>query len=100
MFVLYDKINDLNKPAKRAIDKDQTKNQFDLFSRFKREKTRLEVLKMEVRLSSKAKMIEILEKVGLLNLQHSKIFLKKNCAKRYLNYIGKNSLEKTYFCLA
>lgn len=55
----YDKINDLNKPTKRAIDKDQMKQQNDLFEYVKREKRNLEVLKMEVRLSHKDKMKEI-----------------------------------------
>ena len=45
--VLYDKINDLNKPAKRAIDKNQTNQQMNLFEYIKKEKSNLEVLRIK-----------------------------------------------------
>lgn len=77
-FVLYDKINDLNKPVKRAIDKDQTKSQLDLFKYIKRKKRNLEVLKIEVRLSHKTKMIEVLEKVGYTDTPLFKNIFKKD----------------------
>lgn len=96
-FVLYDKINDLNKPAKRAIDKDQTKKQFDLFSCFKREKSRLEVLKMEVRLSSKAKMIEILEKVGFTESPTFKNIFKKELCQKILKLYWEKFFRKNLF---
>ncbi len=93
--VLYDKINDLNKPAKRAIDKDQTKSQLDLFEYIKKEKRNPEVLKLEVRLSYKTKMIEVLEKVGFAYSPLFKnIFRKDLCQKiirLYWNkFFGKN----------
>ncbi len=82
-FVLYDKINDLNKPAKRAIDKDQIKSQLDLFEYIKREKRNFEVLKMEVRLSEKRKMNEVLEKLGYPQNPTFKDILKKNCVRKF-----------------
>jgi len=93
--VLYDKINDLNKPAKRAIDKDQTSQQMNLFEYIKREKRNLEVLRLEVRLSYKDKMKEILEKVGFTdNPLFKNIFKKDLCqkiAKLYWEeFFGKN----------
>ena len=52
-FVLYDKIADLAKGKKRAIDKDQTPNQLSLFSQLKKQK---EILRLEVRLSQRRKL--------------------------------------------
>jgi len=94
-FVLYDKINDLNKPAKRAIDKDQTKQQIDLFEYIKREKRNLEVLKLEVRLSSKTKMIEVLEEVGFIDTPQFKNIFKKDLCQKIIKlywdaFFGKN----------
>ncbi|MFH1564328.1 MAG: hypothetical protein ABIC82_00560, partial [bacterium] len=62
--VFYDKINDLNKEKNRAIDKDQTPQQKDIFNFIKEQQPRLEILRLEIRLSKKRKMDEILEKVG------------------------------------
>jgi len=93
--VLYDKINDLNKPAKRAIDKDQPKSQLGLFEYIKREKRNIEVLKLEVRLSHKAKMMEILEKVGFIDTPLLKNIFKKDLSQKILklywdSFFGKN----------
>lgn len=94
--VFYDKINDLNKPAKRAVDKDQIKQQTDLFEYIKREKRNIEVLKMEVRLSEKRKMNDVLEKLGYLqNPTFKDIFKKELCQKilkHYWNYFFNDNL--------
>jgi len=80
--VLYDKINDLNKPAKRAIDKDQTKQQVSLFDYIKKEKRQLEVLRFEIRLSHRVKVKEVLEKIGYSdNPLFRDIFKKEICQK-------------------
>lgn len=80
--VLYDKINDLDKPAKRAIDKNQTKLQLNLFEHIKKEKKNLEVLRLEIRLSHKDKMKEVLEKVGYTgNFAFKSVFKKDLCQK-------------------
>jgi len=93
--VLYDKINDLNKPAKRAIDKDQTKQQIDLFEYIKKRERNVEVLRIEARLSYKDKMKEILEKVGFTdNPLFKNIFKKDLCQKivklYWEEFFGKN----------
>jgi len=93
--VLYDKINDLNKPAKRAIDKDQISQQMNLFEYIKKEERNLEVLRLEVRLSYKDKMKEILEKVGFTdNPLFKNIFKKDLCQKTvklyWEEFFGKN----------
>jgi len=95
--VLYDKINDLNKPAKRAIDKDQTKPQLDLFEYIKKEKRSLEVLKLEIRLSHKAKMIEILEKVGYTDTPLFKNIFKRDLFQKIINLYWDNLFRKNPF---
>ena len=60
-FVFYDKISDLAKDKKRAIDRDQTSYQESLFDVLNRQK---EILRLEIRLSQKRKMNEIFEKLG------------------------------------
>jgi len=94
-FVLYDKINDLNKPAKRAIDKNQTNQQMNLFEYIKKEKSNLEVLRIEVRLSHKDKMKEILEKVGFTDDPLFKDIFKKDLCQKIVKlywekFFGKN----------
>jgi len=93
--VLYDKINDLNKPAKRAIDKNQTNQQMNLFEYIKKEKSNLEVLRIEVRLSHKDKMKEILEKVGFTDDSLFKDIFKKDLCQKIVKlywekFFGKN----------
>lgn len=64
--VFYDKIKDLEKAKqseKRAIEKDNT-IQLELFSKL-RKKKKLEVLRMEVRLSKRSKMKQLFAKLGI-----------------------------------
>jgi len=95
--VFYDKINDLNKPSKRAIDKDQTKQQTDLFEYIKKEKGSLEVLRIEVRLSYKTKMIEILEKVGYTDVPLFKNIFKKDLCQKIIKLYWEKFFEKNLF---
>jgi len=62
-FVIYDKMADLDKDKNRAIDKDQTLYQFNLFSELKK-KGLNEVVRFEIRLNHKKKMNSVLEKLG------------------------------------
>ena len=61
-FVLYDKVSDLNQPKGRAIDKEQLPQQFSLFHALRED--RLELLRMEVRLSNRTKLKSVLAAVG------------------------------------
>lgn len=61
--IIYDKIADLGKDKKRAIDKNQTLYQFNLFSALEK-KEWLEVVRFEVRLNHKRKMDSVLENLG------------------------------------
>jgi len=95
-FVVYDKINDLAKPEKRAIDKEQTKQQRSLFELIRKEHKRLEVIRFEVRLSSKRKMAYVLRDIGYTDKSpiFKEIFYKDICkalVQKYWNdYFGKN----------
>lgn len=62
--VFYDKVADLAQNKKRAIDKDQTPQQLPLFAEIKTRDARLEIIRMEVRLSQKQKMNSVLQQLG------------------------------------
>jgi hypothetical protein len=59
--IIYDKVSDLKKWTKRAIDKSQTVYQMNLFEPIQKAKT--EILRIEIRLSDTNKMNRILEKL-------------------------------------
>jgi len=83
--VFYDKINDLTKPAKRAIDKDQTKQQTNLFEFIKKEKKNIEVLRFEIRISHKDKMVEILDRIGFKERPTLKSIFKKDLCQKIVS---------------
>jgi hypothetical protein len=58
--VVYDKLADLKKPGKRAVDKDRNDLQRDLFE----EQENQEIIRFEARLRKKIKMKQILAKIG------------------------------------
>jgi hypothetical protein len=62
--VIYDKIADLRKTKKRAIDKDQTAAQLNLFDSLKIKNEPVEVLRFEIRLCNKQKIDSTLKKLG------------------------------------
>lgn len=62
--VIYDKIADLAKGKKRAIDKDQTAYQMSLFKDIEKKNTLFEVLRFEIRLAKKQKLNSVLNKLG------------------------------------
>ena len=95
--VFYDKINDLDKPAKRATDKDQTLQQFSLFEQIKKEKINLEILRMEVRLSERKKMNEILEKLGYSQNPKFKDIFKKDICQRIVKLYWNDFFNKDQF---
>jgi len=62
--VIYDKIADLNKGEKRAIDKEPTRYQKSLFGEFNKEKERQEIIRFEIRINHKQKLNKLLETLG------------------------------------
>jgi hypothetical protein len=62
--VIYDKIADLNKGKKRAIDKDQTVYQRSLFKEYQKEEEAKEVIRFEIRLNHKQKLNKLITDLG------------------------------------
>lgn len=61
---IYDKIADLAKDKKRAVDKDQTQYQMSLFHELEKRNKLLEVIRFEIRLAKKQKLNSVLAKLG------------------------------------
>jgi len=97
-FVIYDKILDLKKPAGRAIDKDRTKQQLDLFQKIGGRKEHLEILRLEVRLSDKRKMNSILNELGYPKNPKFQDILNQTVCQKILNlYWHKMIIDKNVF---
>ncbi len=62
--VIYDKVADLSKGKKRAMDKTQTFYQRGLFAELNKEDELQEIIRFEIRLSQKQKMNKVLEDLG------------------------------------
>jgi len=62
--VIYDKIADLKKGKKRAIDKDQTLFQRTLFDEIAKSESLNEVIRFEIRLGKKQKLNKVLTDLG------------------------------------
>lgn len=85
--VFYDKIADLAKGKKRAIDKDQTSRQLSLLAAIKKDSPSLEVLRFEVRICRKQKLDAVLRKLGFQpNATFKDIFKKDVCQKIVRHY--------------
>jgi hypothetical protein len=83
--VVYDKIQDLKKPDKRAMDKDQNTLQLSLFETAKKEKK--EILRIEARLAKKVKLNATFKHLGIKeNPTFADIFKKSLCKRVLQNY--------------
>ncbi|MFA6376981.1 MAG: hypothetical protein WCX69_06300, partial [Candidatus Paceibacterota bacterium] len=83
----YDKINDLTKPEKRAIDRQQPATQISLFDVLSKRKPPIEILRMEARLNRRKKLNEVLRGLGFNeNPTFRQIFNKEICQKILLHY--------------
>jgi len=80
--VFYDKIADLTKGKRRAVDKDQMPDQLSLFAAIKKENPSLEILRFEVRICRKQKLDAVLRKLGFQpNATFKDIFKRDICQK-------------------
>ncbi len=85
--VVYDKVSDLKKPDKRAMDKDQNSLQLSLFETLTKKENKKEVLRIEARLAKKVKMNAILKGLKFKESPTFRdIFKKDLCQKILLNY--------------
>lgn len=80
--VIYDKVADLDKDKKRAIDKDQTPCQRNLFSKISN--TRQEIIRFEARISQKQKLNKLLEELGYHKNPTFKEIFKTEISKRVI----------------
>ncbi len=95
--VVYDKVQDLKKPSKRAMDKDQNSIQLSLFDTLSK-KDKKEVLRIEVRLTKKVKMNAILKNLKFNeNPTFKEVFNKDLCKKVLLNYWNELITSKNLF---
>lgn len=93
--VIYDKIADLAKDKKRAIDKDQTLYQRSLFEHYNDKPEIQEIIRFEVRLNHKQKMNKLLEDLGYeKNPTFKEVFSSEISKKVLLNYWEKIIKEK------
>lgn len=84
--VFYDKMQDLEKTEKRSLGKDQKLQQQSLFD-FLKKPDKPEILRIEVRLSEKQKMNDVLQKLGYnKNPTFQDIFKTKMCKDVLLHY--------------
>jgi hypothetical protein len=89
-FVVYDKITEFKRPMCRAIDKDKTKRQLDIYNVIKEKQEYYEILRLEVRLCTKKKARTMLEKVGYMDkIIFKKIFNKDLCQRLVYYYWSK-----------
>jgi hypothetical protein len=97
--VVYDKLYDLKKPMKRAMDKDQNYLQnslFDVIAEVKKEKRQL--LRIEVRLAKKVKMNALLKDLGFkTDPTFRDVFRKNICQKVLLDYWDKLIMGQNLF---
>ena len=85
--VVYDKVADLAKTKKRAIDKDPAPNQLSLFREIKTRHASLEILRIEIRLTQRQKINGVLTRLGFAaNPTFQQVFKKDVCQKIVQSY--------------
>ncbi len=96
--VIYDKIKDLKKRKKRALDKDQTPIQSPISHTLISSNRHIEILRIEVRLSKKTKMNAVLVKNRFsCNPVFKDIFRESVCQRIILQYWNDLVTDKNIF---
>jgi hypothetical protein len=90
-FVFYDKISDLSRPKKRAIDRNQSITQLSLLGELKEKK---EILRFEIRLCQKRKINSLFNRLGFPEKPTFKDILSIEKAKAVLNYYWTSIIEE------
>ncbi len=91
--VIYDKVADLNKGKKRAIDRDQTPRQIDLFKEFKERKELIEILRFEIRLCKRVKMKSLFKTLVQENDFTFKQMFKNDVSRKVVLYYWKKIIN-------
>lgn len=94
---IYDKINDYLKPKRRAIDKDQTKKQRDIFEVIKKIDPFLEILRIEVRLVGKKKINGLLPLLGFNKNPNFKDIFKNDICQKIVNNCWEQIFDNNLF---
>jgi len=95
--VVYDKVQDIKKPGKRAMDKDQNSVQLSFFDTLTK-KEKKEVLRIEARLAKKVKLNSVLKNLGYEeNPTFKDIFKKEICQKILQRYWQELIMSKNLF---
>lgn len=96
---IYDKANDFLRPKRRAIDKDQTRKQKDIFEIIKKKDPFFEILRIEVRIVGKRKINELLTILGFnKNPIFSDIF-KTGVCQKVINNCWERIFDNNLFTL-
>ncbi len=90
-FVLYDKISDLSRPKKRAIDRDQSPPQLEMFTG---SQEKPEILRFEVRLCHKRKIDSLFKQLGFADKPTLKDVLSVEKAQKVLDHYWTNIIEE------
>lgn len=97
--VFYDKLLDITKNKRQAVDKDKTKQQLDLFGYIKENKIPLEILRFEIRLTKKAKLNSLFGKLGYPINPTFKQAFSQEVSLKVINYYWDFLKEKGLFLL-
>lgn len=92
--VIYDKIADLGKEKKRAIDKDQTISQRSLFEELNKGNDHKEIIRFEVRLNHKQKLNKLLEDLGYQKNPTFKQIFNSEMSKKVVNHYWKTLIKE------
>jgi hypothetical protein len=96
---IYDKANDFLRPKRRAIDKDQTRKQKDIFEIIKKKDPFFEILRIEIRIVGKRKINELLT---ILGFNKSPIFsdiFKTGVCQKVVNNCWERIFDNNLFTL-
>lgn len=91
-FVAYDKMRDITKPKNRAIDKDKTGYQLSLFEQIKQRSATPEILRIEVRMTKKPKMLSVLDKLEFNKAATFENIFNKMLCQQMITYCWKEFL--------
>lgn len=91
--IIYDKVADLAKGKKRAIDKDQPMFQQSLFTELKKAEEMVEIIRFEIRLNRKQKLNQLLERLGYKKNPTFKDVFNAEMSKRVVNDYWKKIIK-------
>lgn len=91
--VFYDKVYDLKKPQKRAMDKDQNYLQLSLFETTQK----LEILRIEARITKRAKLNSVLKELGYPVKPTFRQVVNEKLSQKVLQTYWKDFASNSYF---